>query len=463
MAVRRTPLSLIAGLALLLGACGGDASPSVPTASVPPASAVSPPSAEASIGAGEVVPAPGSDSEVYEPNPEAIVVAIDPGHGGCLDWGVPNPWDNVVEKSEKADTLAIGLALRDLLESQGITVVMTRTDDVALAGDLHPELSCNGPPWRDVDGNGEAGFEETGRTRTRDELQARIDLANLARADLLVSIHINSMTQNGVAFEIAATQTFYDDETPWGEDGSGELGRMLQLGVVEALRQVASYERQDRGTEAVAYYMISRQWQDGDTCETPGDTWCKPHRGAQLPAVLAEVGSITLEAESELLAQDTGRRAAADGLYAGIRDWLSRRPLGARYDALVPGGQAGTLPEVLPGDGPPYAAASLGEPDLVDGTLPVRLINTGQQAWGAGTELLTGWQASVAPYLAGAPDLRSSGVSVPPLAPGESVTVHVPLDPPGEERSILWLTLADDSGPFTDHGSPALQLAWRGG
>ena len=99
----------------------------------------------------------------------------------------------------------------------------------------------------------------------------------------------------------------------------------------------------------------------------------------------------------------------------------------------------------------------------MDGTLPVRLINTGQQAWGAGTELLTGWQASVAPYLAGAPDLRSSGVSVPPLAPGESVTVHVPLDPPGEERSILWLTLADDSGPFTDHGSPALQLAWRGG
>ena len=25
------------------------------------------------------------------PNPGAIVVAIDPGHGGCLDWGVPDP------------------------------------------------------------------------------------------------------------------------------------------------------------------------------------------------------------------------------------------------------------------------------------------------------------------------------------------------------------------------------------
>jgi N-acetylmuramoyl-L-alanine amidase len=461
VAATRTPLGLILSLALLLGACGTDASPSVPVASGPPASVAATPSPQASIGTGEVVPAPGSDSEVYAPNPEAIVVAIDPGHGGCLDWGVPNPWDNVVEKSEKTDTLAIGLALRELLESQGITVVMTRTDDVALAGDFHPDLGCDGPPWRDVDGNGEAGFEETGRTRTRDELQARIDLANLARADLLVSIHINSMTQDGVAFEIAATQTFYDDETPWGEDGSGELGRLVQSAVVDSLGQAATYERQDRGTEAVAYYMISRQWRDGDTCETPGDTWCKPHRGAQLPAVLAEVGSITLEAESELLAQDAGRRAAAEGLYDGIREWLGQRPLGVRYDALLPGGEAGALPEARPGDGPPYAAANVGTGDLVDGALPVRLTNTGQRAWGA-IELLAGWQASDAPYLATPPELRSTGAAVPPLAPGESVTVHVPLEPPGGGRSVLWLTLADGSGPFTDHGSPALQLAWGG-
>ena len=54
-----------------------------------------------------MIAAPGSTSEVYRPNPAAIVVAIDPGHGGCLDWGVPNPYDNKVAKSEKADTLGI--------------------------------------------------------------------------------------------------------------------------------------------------------------------------------------------------------------------------------------------------------------------------------------------------------------------------------------------------------------------
>ena len=57
-----------------------------------------------------VEPAPGSDSEVYAPNPEAIVVAIDAGHGGCLDWGVPDPSQRGVELAEKTMTLVIGAA-----------------------------------------------------------------------------------------------------------------------------------------------------------------------------------------------------------------------------------------------------------------------------------------------------------------------------------------------------------------
>ena len=463
MAAARTPLGLVLAIGLVLAACGTSPSPSAPPSGTAAASASASASAAPTIGPGQVVPAPGSESEVYEPNPGAIVVAIDPGHGGCLDWGVPNPWDNTVEKAEKADTLGIGLALRDLLEEQGITVVMTRTDDSALAGDDYPQLGCDGPAWRDVDGDGRAGFEETGRVRTRDELQARIDLANLARADLLVSIHINSMTQDGVVFEIAATQTFYDDETPWGEPGSGELGRSVQDGVVAALDDVAGYERQDRGTEAVAYYMVSRQWRDGDTCETSGDTWCKPHRAAQLPAVLAEVGSITLEAESELLAQETGRSAVAAGLYEGIRRWLQERPLAVRYDALVPAGEAGSAPEPLPGEGPPFAAAEVSDADLVDGSLPLRLTNTGTRAWSDGLALLLGWEASDAPYLAQAPGaLDDAGVEIPALAPGESVLLHLPLELPAGGRSLLWLTLADGDEAFADLGSPALQLAFAG-
>ena len=446
---------------LLLAACGTSPSPSLRAASSAPSLASSP-APEPSNGSGQIVPAPGSDSDVYAPNPAAIVVAVDPGHGGCLDWGVPNPWDNTREKAEKADTLAIGLALRDLLEEQGNTVVMTRTDDVALAGDDYPALSCDGPAWRDVDGDGEAGFEESGRIRTRDELQARIDLANLARADLLVSIHVNSMSQDGVVYEIAATQTFYDDETPWGEAGSGELGRDVQAGVVQAMDRAAGYRRQDRDTQAVAYYMVSRGWQDGDSCETRDDEWCKPHRAAQLPAVLAEVGSMSLEAESELLATDRGRRAVASGLYDGIRAWLAGRPLAVRYDAQLDGGHAGTVPAVQPGDGPPFWAAAAGADAVASGLLPVRLTNTGTRAWPAGLQLLVGWEASAAPYLAGAPDeLAPAGLEVPALQPGEAVTLDIPMHPPAGGRSLAWITLAGEDGePFTSLGSPALQVAW---
>lgn len=443
-------------LALVLAACGGQPTPSAGGSGLPseaPASNAAP-----TAGWGEVLAAPGSDSEIYAPNPGAIVVAIDPGHGGCLDWGVPNPYDNTVDKSEKAATLAIGLELRELLEAQGVTVVMTRTNDLALAGDDYPQLGCTGPPWRDVDGDGQAGFEETGRTRTRDELQARLDLANLSRADALVSIHINSMSQDGVVYEIAATQTFYDDETAWGDAGSGALGRAVQQAVVAELDRVAAYERQDRGTEAVAYYIVSRQWQDGDTCETPGDTWCKPHRGAQLPAVLAEVGSMSLEAESELLATSAGREAVAQGLYQGLRSWFADRSLAVRYDALLPGGEAGMVPAEAPGEGAPFWAPTLvAEPD---GALGLRLTNTGNRAWPRGLQLLAGWEAADAPYLAAAPDdLARLDVEVPPLEPGESVELRVPLaDPPDGARHIAWITLASHEGRFTDLGRPALQL-----
>ena len=143
---------LIAGLALALVACA----PSLEPSGQPPASTAA--STSPSAGIGQVVPAPGSDSRIYGPNPEAIVVAIDPGHGGCLDWGVPNPWDNTVGRSEKSMTLGISLALRDWLEAEGVRVVLTRETDVALAGDLYPDLGCHGDPFRDVNGDGEADF-----------------------------------------------------------------------------------------------------------------------------------------------------------------------------------------------------------------------------------------------------------------------------------------------------------------
>jgi N-acetylmuramoyl-L-alanine amidase len=448
---------VVAGIAVLLGACAAATSTPTDTGSAPGASASSSATADPSPEEHAVEPAPGSDSAVYAPNPEAIVVAIDPGHGGCLDWGVPDPSERGVELAEKTLVLGIAERLRDRLEADGIGVVMLRTGDEALAGDMEPDFGCTGADWRDVDGDGNAGFEETGRIRTRDELQARIDRANLAGADAFLSIHINSLTENGVVFEIAATQTFYDDETPWGADASSSLAEAVQSGVVAGLDPLAAHERQDRGTETVAYYAISRTWADTDTCETPGDTWCKPHRGLAMPGVLAEVGSITSREDHDLLASDDGQQAVADGLFDGLAAWFGSRGMAARVglaDAPV-----GETPQPVEGDGPPFWPPVAG----AEKPLRLRVTNTGTDPIAAGAQLIAGWSVGDAPYLAAPGALDPIGPSLPALAPGESVVVSVGLpSPPGDARAVAWISLLVDGEALADHGSPALQLASDG-
>jgi N-acetylmuramoyl-L-alanine amidase len=401
---------------------------------------------------GEVIPAPGSDSRIFAPNPAALVVAIDPGHGGCLDWGVPNPHDNHEANAEKALTLGIGLRLRDLLEADGVTVVMTRETDVALAGDLYPDLGCAGEPFRDVNGDGLAGFgpEYPEGTRTRDELAARLDLVNLARADLLISIHINSMTENGVVYEIAATQTFYTDERPWGAT-SESLAGAVQDAVVQGLSSTG-YERQDRGTSAVNYYVLAPPAADGDVHQ--------PTRGSLMPGVLTEVGSMSLAAESELLASSDGQDTIAQSLFEAVAEWVAARPIGVRMDALIAGGTAGIPSEPIGESGPPYWPASL--PATVGETseLTLRLTNTGASAWPDGLSLVVGWSTTEAPYLDAAPaTLEDLVAAVPALAPGESVELAIQLvTPPADGRQVGWISLRDGTGPWSEHGLPALQL-----
>ena len=121
---------------------------------------------------GQVVAAPSFSTAPSTPRtPAPGPLGIDPGHGGCLNWGVPDPRQRGVRYSEKTMTLAIAQQLQAMLQAQGVTVVMTREQDVALAGDDYPALGCHGPPWRDVNGDGESGFDPEGAVRTRDELQ----------------------------------------------------------------------------------------------------------------------------------------------------------------------------------------------------------------------------------------------------------------------------------------------------
>jgi N-acetylmuramoyl-L-alanine amidase len=440
----------VAMVGLLITACGPVASPPTTPSIAGTATVSAEPSEAPTIGA--VDPAPGSQSAVYAPDPGALVVAIDPGHGGCLDWGVPDPSERGVELAEKTLTMAIAGLLRDRLEAEGIRVVLTREGDEAIAGDNYPDLGCDGPAWRDVNGDGEAGFDPEGATRTRDELQARLDLANLAGADAFVSIHINSPNDGGQPIEIAFSETFYTDETSWGVERTAELAQAVQGGVVAELDSLADYERGDRGITAHNFYLVAPPL--FETTPDRPDPVKQPTRGALMPTVLSEVGSITLRAEHDLLASPAGQAAVADGLFAGLAAYFAERPAAVRIglDGSVPG----EAPDAIPGDGPPFWA-----PVLPDGPLRLRVTNTGTEPIPAGSRLVAGWESSPEPYLRVTPSvLTEVGEPLPALAPGESVTVEVVLtEPPAGGRALAWISLSTGTATFADAGSPALQLA----
>lgn len=114
---------------------------------------------------------------------EGPVVVIDPGHGG-IDGGA------VAEDgtSEKDINLKIALKLRELLEKEGVRVVMTRRSDVGL-----------------YDENDTASI----RSRKTQDMYERKRIIDEADADLTVSIHLNSFTEDE---SVKGAQVFYPSE-----------------------------------------------------------------------------------------------------------------------------------------------------------------------------------------------------------------------------------------------------------
>ena len=97
---------------------------------------------------------------IHDLEEDALVVVLDAGHG--VDTG---PWMHGVMEAES--NLDFALRIEQLLEAQGVTVVLTRRT----AG--RPFLNLDDALWRA-------------------DYQVRAELAHLARADVFVSIHSNA-------------------------------------------------------------------------------------------------------------------------------------------------------------------------------------------------------------------------------------------------------------------------------
>ena len=145
----------------------------------PPAKTTTPAKTTSSSTTATTVPAyASSQSYSLTKGLQGKTIAIDPGHGGS-DSGAVGAFSK-----EKDITLAIAKKVASLLNAAGANVVMTRTTDVDV--------------YAPYDGAVE-------------ELQARSNIGNAAKADVFISIHIDSFDSPSAG----GVTAYYNSKTPY--------------------------------------------------------------------------------------------------------------------------------------------------------------------------------------------------------------------------------------------------------
>jgi N-acetylmuramoyl-L-alanine amidase len=220
----------------------------------------------------------------------AFVAVVDPGHGGDQE-GAISP------RGEKEKDLALDIALRvsRRLKALGGKVVLTRTGDISVP------------------------------------LANRAAIANALRADLFVSVHLNSMPTAEQRRRTCGIETYFlsADATdtrasavaarenadrlsgePLADPDDPVAGILNDLEDAAALqgssrlayavheRLVAALEAEDHGVKQAPFYVLA---------------------GARMPAVLLEVGFISHEDEAAKLRTREYRDRIADAVAEGVR------------------------------------------------------------------------------------------------------------------------------------------------
>lgn len=187
-------------------------------------------------------------------------IVLDPGHGG-EDPGATSSFGG----QEKEIVLKIALDLKNYLEESGATVVLTRDGDYDLVD-------------RD---------RAPGKTKKRSDLENRRKLVEAVNGDLLISIHVNSITSS----RWSGAQVFYSAHL--------EENRLLSGMLQESLKK--NLGGTTRVAKEIDAYIV---------------------RTAQIPSALVEVGFISHPREGRLLRQREYQRRIAYSIYRGISEYF---------------------------------------------------------------------------------------------------------------------------------------------
>jgi len=261
----------------------------------------------------------------------ALVVVLDPGHGGAYPNDGAHGRGGLVEKDV---ALAVALQTKEAMEEAGVTVVLTREADADLP------------------------------------LARRAQIANEAGADLFLSIHCNSMPKLKDRLLTRGVETYFLSPDP--TDSDAKLLAEIENGGPEAspakspdavsgiLADLAlGQARNDsaRLAEIVQRRMVREARISGrGVRQAPFAVLA----GTRMPSALVEIGFISHPIEGRLLAKERHQKTIARALAAAAREYadqvLARR--------LVAASPRVVLPEIVlvarrPAPGPAPAASSV--------------------------------------------------------------------------------------------------------
>jgi N-acetylmuramoyl-L-alanine amidase len=239
-------------------------------------------------------PLPGEPPPLLDmPPPGGLrTIVIDAGHGGD-DGGARGAQGTL----EKTVTLSVARRLKGAIESRlGVRVLLTRDGDASVAPDQ------------------------------------RAAVANNNKADLFISLHANASARAGVA----GAEVFY-----LSLEGYGEQGQRASQGAAEALPVVGGGSRQIEITpwemaqarhvpESTTFARaIEAALRERGVPMSPRALQQGPFRvlvGANMPAVLIELGFLTNPQEEQRLAADNHQSALVQALLDGILRYRSTAP-----------------------------------------------------------------------------------------------------------------------------------------
>jgi len=252
------------------------------------------------------------------------IVCVDAGHGGW-DYGFQRTWDQMSTTgptlNESEINLGMAYMLKDILEANGITVVMTRTTGAA--------VNTYGA---DVNGNGLTIFDGADEKERRqngdwDELQARVDICNAAGADLMISLHINGWEGDG-GEDVRGYEVLYTQEREFG-DLNAEFANDVYRRISQAMSN-AGYTGSGRDVKPDNELEAGRyEFGSAEHLLLTGPSYDEPinkFRESEMPGIICEPVFLSNDEDANFIAQTENQQILVEAYAAGILDYFAKHP-----------------------------------------------------------------------------------------------------------------------------------------